>query len=331
MTTSTSQPLPAAPAERDRTSPSGAFRVFAWVALFYTFAVILFGAVVRITGSGAGCGQHWPTCHGEVAHLPQSTETLIELTHRVTSGLCLPLVIVMAIWAYRRFPRGHGVRRVALLSVVFMVVEALVGASLVLLELVGANASASRAVFMSLHLVSTCSLTAVMAATAWGSREGRSLLWRVGHSSVARRIVGALVALVVVSMTGAITALGDTLYPVAAGTDLSQRVLPDGHFLEQLRIVHPVIAVLTSGWLLHVASHAEVHAGSTQVEAWGRWIKLLVVLQVFAGAVNIGLGAPGWMQVIHLALATGLWVVTVLLYLAAQDELCVKAPSPASY
>src|SRR5690606_11240640 len=122
----------------------------AWLAkaaLFYTLFVILFGALVRVTGSGAGCGQHWPTCHGEIAHLPRSVETLIELTHRVTSGLSL-VVVGLLLVVVRPLPRGHWARRGAWLTLVFLVFEALIGAGLVLFELVADDTSGARAVVM---------------------------------------------------------------------------------------------------------------------------------------------------------------------------------------
>src|SRR5690606_15542988 len=114
---------------------------FSLITLGYTLLVILFGAVVRITGSGAGCGQHWPTCHGEVAHLPSSVETMIGLTHRVTSGLSLLLVVGVAVLCFRVSAPRDPLRKYALASVGFMLLEAAIGAVLVLLELVGRNDS----------------------------------------------------------------------------------------------------------------------------------------------------------------------------------------------
>src|SRR5690606_32588007 len=104
------------------------------------------------------CGQHWPTCHGEIAHLPKTAATMIELTHRVTSGLCLVFVLALALWTFLVSERGERMRKAAVWACVFMVVEALVGAALVLLELVGLNDSWRRAVVMAVHLVNTCAL-----------------------------------------------------------------------------------------------------------------------------------------------------------------------------
>src|SRR4051812_28142504 len=97
---------------------------------------MLWGAYVRASGSGAGCGAHWPLCNGVV--LPPSPQlgTVIEFTHRLTSGLSLALVLLLAIWTFRAFPRGDRMRKAAGLSLFFVISEALIGAGIVLLKLV---------------------------------------------------------------------------------------------------------------------------------------------------------------------------------------------------
>src|SRR5664279_4937818 len=120
-------------------SPGGAprhpaFARFAWGVVAYNLAVVLWGAFVRATGSGAGCGNHWPLCNGTATPHSASAATIIEFTHRVTSGLDLALVALLVVWAFRRFPRQHPVRLGATLSALFLITEALVGAALVLLQ-----------------------------------------------------------------------------------------------------------------------------------------------------------------------------------------------------
>jgi heme A synthase len=301
---------PAAGAELLR----GRFARFAWGTLAYTVFVVLFGAVVRITGSGAGCGQHWPGCQGEVAHLPRSIETAIELTHRLTSGLSIALVIALLALGFRRFPRGHLVRRAATLSLVFMIVEALIGAALVLLRLVGHNDSIARAVVMAAHLVNTSLLTATMAITAWSASRAPASL-RLGASSWALAL--GLLGVLLVSVTGAVTALGDTLYPLEATRTLAERV-SGTHFLERLRIVHPVVAVTVSGLLLWAAPRAASRCSRPEVTRLSRAVVGLVLLQLAAGVVNVLLSAPGFLQVIHLLLATLVWIALVLLTVSHQ-------------
>jgi heme A synthase len=290
----------------------------------YTLFVILFGAVVRITGSGAGCGQHWPSCHGEIAHLPRSVETLIELTHRVTSGGALLAVLWLLVLAVRRLPRGHRGRWAAYWAVAFMIVEALIGAALVLFELVGGNTSVGRAVVMPLHLVSTYALTAALTLCALFSAREREPRAEGGWASAPGRhafLLGAL-ALVLVSGTGALTALGDTVVPPAAGS-LSERLLEDhgagATFLQRLRILHPVLAVLVA---LGLARHALAFAAAgepREVRGPARAVLAFLAVQLVVGVANVLLSAPGWLQVVHLGLAVGLWISFVALAAGALE------------
>src|ERR1700732_3618630 len=93
---------------------------FAWAVVWYNVLVILWGALVRATGSGAGCGNHWPLCSGEVVPQTPALATLIEFTHRATSGIDVVLVAVLVVWAFRAFPRRHPARRGATLSGFFL-------------------------------------------------------------------------------------------------------------------------------------------------------------------------------------------------------------------
>jgi heme a synthase len=280
-----------------------------WFAfLAYVVVVIVFGAVVRITGSGAGCGQHWPTCHGEIIHLPRSLETAIELTHRVTSGLAGLLGLALMGWTWNKTSVRHPARRWALWSAVLLGLEGVLGAVLVRLSLVGQNGSPLRAAVMGLHLVSTSALVTAILLSGWclsaagiAKASKRVHLGRRGQFALA----GGLL-LLIVSAAGAVTALGDTLYPVAlepssSGSVLHDSVNPEAHFLERLRGFHPLVAVLASTFLLYAASD----------EPEGRLrlaIQALVALQVALGVINVLLGAPGWMQVIHLTVGTLLWL-----------------------
>ncbi|MDC0719886.1 COX15/CtaA family protein [Nannocystis bainbridge] len=291
------------------------FRSLAWGTLAYTVLVILFGAVVRITGSGAGCGQHWPTCHGEIVPISPTIETIIEFSHRVTSGLCGIIVLALLIAALRGFPRGHTARVGAWLALVFTITEALIGAGLVRFGLVGHNDSVARAVVMAAHLLNTSLLTGAIALTAWAAGRDPGAVTRSGASRRVRWLLGAsLGGLVLVGLSGAVTALGDTLYPVEAGA-LAERLQRDlgagAHFLQRLRLMHPVLAC-GLGFFTAVIAH---HLGNTAAPAVRRasaWVMILVFAQLAAGVLNVMLSAPGWMQVLHLGLGTALWVAAVL-------------------
>ena len=121
------------------------FAKFAWFVLGLNLLVIVWGAFVRATGSGAGCGSNWPLCNGEVIPQAPAIETIIEFSHRISSGLALIAVVVLLAWAFRAYPRKHPVRLGALLSMILMILEALIGAGLVLLELVAYNVAVARA------------------------------------------------------------------------------------------------------------------------------------------------------------------------------------------
>jgi heme A synthase len=292
---------------------------FAWGTLAFTIAVVLWGAYVRATGSGAGCGAHWPLCNGEVIPRSPRLETLIELTHRVTSGLSLLLVLWLGAWAWRLFPAGHRVRRAAIASVLLIISEALIGAGLVLFGLVADDRSEIRAVVLALHLTNTFLLLAALALTAYlgGHRASAPPRWR--RSPPFGWSLAALGAVLAVGVTGAVTALGDTLFPaVSLRSGLAHDLSPGAHLLVRLRVYHPVVAILAS---LALAAFAQRQQRRFP-HALGRLPSLLVALialQLLAGAANVVLLAPVWLQLAHLALADALWVTLVVLSAAALD------------
>lgn len=305
-------------------------RVARWT-LAYTILVILFGAVVRITGSGAGCGQHWPSCHGEIAHLPRSWETLIELSHRVTSGGALLAVLILLVLAIRNLPGGHAARRAAYAAVAFMLVEALIGAALVLLALVGTDASTRRAVVMPAHLISTFALTASLVLTArWADPSWEDSLQKLARG--ARRptfqLGLAVFTLLLISGTGALTALGDTLYPPSASS-LAGRIAEDqgvsATFLQRLRVLHPLLAVFGGGWVARAGHQLAAISGRPAARRAARSLLAFTGVQLLAGSLNVFLSAPGWLQVLHLGLSLGVWLSFVLCAAALLEEPARRA------
>lgn len=285
------------------------FTRFAWAVLGWNLLVILWGAYVRASGSGAGCGSHWPLCNGEVVPQAPEAHTIIEFAHRATSGIALVATVVLALWSAVRFPRGHRVRRTALLSLVFLMAEVLLGAGLVLLEFVGGNASPGRALYLSLHLVNTQFLLATLALTAWFSRDATQ--HAVRFSKV---IAGTLPAALLISVTGAIAALGDTLYPSASLAEgMRQDVSAAASFLVRLRVLHPVLAMFAAAYFISVAFMA-IRAKPNPLQLRiGMMALLLTVTQLFAGAINLALLAPICMQIVHLLLADLVWLSLLLL------------------
>lgn len=289
------------------------FSKFAWFILAFNILVILWGALVRATGSGAGCGSHWPTCQGQVIPFNPQIDTIIEFTHRLMSGVALILVIGLFIWAARSYPRGNIVRQAAAFSVAFIILEALIGAGLVLFELVADNDSLARVFSIALHLANTFLLLASLTLTAWWSSGGKPINARRQGALPWLFLLG-LVGIVILGMTGAVTALGDTLFPADS---LQQGLLQDfsgtAHFLIRLRVVHPITAILVGLYLLVVGL-------VTLLQRPDRWTKRftaillgLFFIQLLAGLVNIVLLAPIPMQIIHLFLADSVWIAFILL------------------
>lgn len=289
------------------------FARYAWIVLAYNLLVILWGAFVRATGSGAGCGSHWPLCNGEVVPKAPDVEMLIELTHRVTSGLAGVLVVILFLWAFRAYRKGHPVRRGATLSLFFILTEGLVGAGLVLFEWVAEDASTARVLVMAVHLVNTMLLLASLTLTVWWAGGGPDVHLR--RRDEARWLIGfALLGMLVLSTAGALTALGDTLFPpdtLAGG--FRQDFSPAAHFLERLRIGHPLLAILFGAYLIFVTRHLAALRPSPVVARYAGLALLLFVAQFLGGLLNLFLLAPVWMQLVHLLLADFLWIALVLL------------------
>jgi heme a synthase len=289
-----------------------AFGVLAWNVL-----VVLWGAYVRASGSGAGCGSHWPLCNGEVVPVAPRIETIIEFTHRVMSGVALVGVIALWLWTRRRFPRTNPVRPVAAASVVFLITEALLGAGLVLFNYVDKDQSVGRAIYLSLHLLNTLLLLGALALTAWFSKGG----FYFGDHRWSRSAIAALPIAALVSVTGAIAALGDTLFP---SKTLAQGFLQDfsgaSSFLLRLRVLHPVLAILAACYF--VAMSIAVLRSKQVAPAYrlATWVIVLAITQLGAGAINLVLLAPVAMQITHLLLADMVWISLVLLSVEAKVQ-----------
>jgi heme A synthase len=288
------------------------FAAFAWGVLAYNLVVVLWGAFVRATGSGAGCGDHWPLCNGEIVPRAAEMQTIIEFTHRATSGLALLAVVAMLVWARRAYPVGHAVRFGAAASMALIVVEALLGAGLVLFQLVAENASAMRAFSMVAHLVNTFFLIAALSLTAWWASGGRRVRLR-GQGTVGWTLGVMGAGMLLIGATGAIAALGDTLFPASSLSEgLRDSFSRDSHPLVRLRKLHPFVAV---GLGVLVVAGGRAIARARPGRATGRLAEALIglyLVQLGAGVVNVVLLAPVWLQLVHLLLADLVWIAFVL-------------------
>jgi heme A synthase len=283
---------------------------FAWAVLIYNVGVIAWGAYVRATGSGAGCGAHWPLCNGEVTLRAPAVETLIEFSHRATSGLALVLVVVLFFWARRVSHPGHPVRTGTAWSLAFMLSEAALGAGLVLFQLVAHDASAARAFAVGAHLLNTFLLLAALTLTVFWASGGGRLHWSLGRKGGTLAAGGA--ALLIVSVAGAITALGDTLFPSESLAEgLNADLSATSHFLIRLRTIHPILAIVVAVYLM--TSVWQFAGAGSRGRTLARTLTTLLAIQLAAGAANIALLAPIWLQLLHLLLADAVWIVYVFL------------------
>ena len=272
---------------------------FAWVTLAFNVVVILMGAIVRATGSGAGCGRSWPSCQGQVVPELEGA-TAIEFAHRAVSGIALLMVAVLVVWVFRRIQAPNQARTAVVWSMVAIIGEALIGAVIVLYEWVADDASVARAVSVPLHLVNTFILLAALTVTAH-LLGGGTPLQASAHPRVRRwSLVGAL-AFLVIAATGAVTALADTLFPkTGVGSEAVE------HFLTDLRVVHPIVAVV----IVLIAGTALARRGTG-----GRALNVLSVLvgiQILTGFTMIVADLPLWLRIVHLGMADALWIGYVL-------------------
>jgi len=290
------------------------FAAFAWGVLAFNILVIIWGAYVRASFSGDGCGAHWPFCNGVVIPHAAATKTLVEFTHRVMTGLDTPLVIGLFIWAFVAFPRAHAVRRYSVLAFVFLVIEALLGAGLVLFRYVGSDASVGRAIYLSAHLTNTMMLLSALTITAWLGSTGEE---RIRFGDPPRLVKGLLPMALVICITGVIAALGDTLFPVSSlATGMRQDFSSTSSMLLRLRMIHPAIAILGSVYLLWGAiSVLQKNSSSNSSRAAAIRVVTVTLGQALAGIVNLALLAPVAMQLIHLFMADALWICALLLLL----------------
>ncbi len=283
---------------------------FSGFLLIYNVLVILFGAFVRATGSGAGCGAHWPLCNGEFIPRPELMETWIEFTHRVTSGFSLVFVLILFAIVFRNLTKGNPIRKAALLSLIFTITEALVGAGLVLFKLVAGNTSGIRAYSVSIHLINTYlllgSIVFVFVWSTFGTPSGRKPNRKIFYFLTYTLVF----FLLILGASGAITALGDTLFPSESlASGIVMDLDPTAHFLIRLRVYHPIIAVITGLGLGLFIRYAKKKINSQHGKFSLNLLTGFYLAQLILGGLNVVLLAPIWMQMVHLLVADSIWIL----------------------
>jgi heme A synthase len=243
--------------------------------------------------------------------------TVIEFTHRATTGIAFLSVVVMTVWAYRTY-RHNLVWPAAAASLCLIITEALLGAGLVLFKYTGADMSAGRVVYLSAHLANTLLMLAAMALTAWWASGYNSPSW---SASSGRVLVAAVAGAIAIGVTGTITALSDTLFPVQSLRDgLLADFAAASPLILKLRIFHPLVAIAAGALIIVMASRLNEASRLRSAVIW------LVSIELLAGLLNLALLTPIWMQLLHLLLGDLLWIALVLLTAAALERRQVAAP-----
>ncbi len=297
----------------ERSKLSG-FARYAWFTLAYNVVVILWGVFLRASHSGDGCGQHWLTCQGEAIPSAPELKTAIEFSHRVTTMLAGFVVIGLVIWAFRKFGKGNIVRRLAMWSLVFIIIEGGIGGGLVLTGNTAANWTPSRPYWAAGHLINTFVLIAFLALTAWHAQRDRSI-----HPNIPRKIMLLLglgvAAIFLTGISGSMAALTNMLFPSASVAEgIAKDFAPDSHILLRLRILHPLLSTFTAVYLIFLAGWLNRRAGGdSETSRWSTILATIVVIQVGFGAVTLLTLAPIVMQLGHLFLADAVWISFVLL------------------
>jgi len=283
---------------------------FAWFAVAYNILVILWGALVRATGSGAGCGNHWPLCNGQVVPLSPRVDTVIEFTHRCMTGGATFVVLGLLVWTFRATIKGQAARVAAVAATVSLVNEAFLGAILVKLGYVTGNQSMGRVIVLSIHLSNTLLLLAALTLTAVLLKTGQMTHdLRLRGAAATSTLIG-LVATIVVGVSGSLAALGDTLFPSSSlRASIEQDLAAGSPLLLRLRGLHPASAIVAGAFVIWLVTRAM----RSRSDKLATIVLTLLGVQFFLGIVDVVLLAPVWMQILHLLGADLYWVALVTL------------------
>jgi cytochrome c oxidase assembly protein subunit 15 len=305
------------------------FAKYAWFVLAFNIVVILWGVFLRASLSGDGCGAHWLTCGGEFIPSAPQIKTSIEFFHRVTTTLAGIAVIAMLIWAiikWRSEKSGKTVLAVkmSIASLVFIILEGVLGGLLVLTGNTAANWTPTRPFWMAAHLVNTFTLIAVLSLTAWFAGNGKTFNFNAPRKALVL-IALATVGIFIVGMSGSIAALSSMLFPSSTLSEaFAKDFSPASHITVRLRVFHPILSIAVGVSLVFLAGWFRAKAKeSASVRRWSNILTILVLIQFASGAITLLTLAPIVMQIVHLFLADAVWISFVLLtagFLAEQTE-----------
>ena len=282
------------------------FQIYLWGILLFTVAVIISGDIVQATESGAGCGDSWPKCDGTLIPAFADVHVAIEFIHRMLTSVLSFGYLGLLVGGYLLFGRKHPVWRSILFSTAILLVEILLGASLVLFGWVEDNATWGRVIADSFHVVNTLVLLGSLVLIIFLSRPDGGIL--VAKSNPKRRyLIFAMLIVILITVTGTINSLADTLY-------LSDHVVveetPIAQLLVSVRAIHPLIAII-GGFAIIGFLYLVIEEPSAQKSALGFAVFGVIFLQFLSGVFNIVLLTPVETQIIHLGLADTLWILLV--------------------
>ncbi len=287
------------------------FHKLCWFLVVYTVLVIIWGAWVRISHSGDGCGNHWPLCEG--AYIPDATDkkTWIEYFHRLSSGLYGLLVIAMTMISFRIFPRSSAARQVAVVTFFLMIIEALLGAALVLKGLVGENATFFRLSVMTLHQMNSLLLTGStvilsLVTAPVNNPTHLQISWNQIFKSGWNWIV-----FMIIPATGAWAALANTLFPSASLQEgFEKDFSPETPWILRLRVVHPFIAVALSSYLI-IKFYKKSEFTKGELSKASFFVVLTLSVALIFGILTLLFLSPVWMKLVHLTIAQLVWISLV--------------------
>jgi len=301
------------------------FAKYAWFVLAYNVVVILWGVFLRASKSGDGCGQHWLTCHGEIIPSAPELKTVIEFSHRITSGIAFIVVFALVIWAFRKFEKYNPIRKTALISFIFIITEALVGAGLVLTGNTAETLTAARPFWMIGHLTNTFILLAFLTLTGCFASGGKHLNFKAQPKVLLLLGLGVF-GIFLIGMSGSVAALSSMLFPsVTLSEGIAKDFSETSHILLRLRVSHPILSITVGVFLIFLAGSVKSKAReNTSVKRWANVLTILILIQFASGAITLLTLAPIVMQLIHLLLADAVWIAFVLMsaaILAEQNEV----------
>ena len=285
------------------------FRGLTLATALSTFALVILGAVVRVTDSGLGCPD-WPLCHGGVLP-PLDSQAIIEYSHRVVASLLVgPLVLATFIGAWLAFRHVRWLVVPATVALLLLLAQAMLGGVTVVNELPGgivaAHLALGEALLACLILLSVVANRGALLLTSGQRPEGKPdrfpfLMLGAGVGIYLLMLSGSYV-----TMTGATGACLD--WPLCQGD-----VFPE-HRLQAIHMGHRIVAAIIGVFVIytvHLGIREKHRPPPTRFLAMG--IAAMLVVQMLIGAATVWLKFPVEIRALHLGVATAVWGLMVWL------------------